>query len=82
MLFGGFLDTDLTNLCFMIDTNTFEISKMADTVMKKNKKFIKFKDYTLRKDDTIFVVDDENEIHSYDIPRNEWQIVETSRENW
>jgi hypothetical protein len=47
MLFGGFMDADLTNMCFTINTNTFEIAKM-DCAMKKNKKFIKFKDFTLR----------------------------------
>jgi hypothetical protein len=28
MLFGGFLDIDLTNMCFLIDTSTFEMTKM------------------------------------------------------
>ena len=80
MLFGGFLDIDLTNMCFLIDTQTFEMSKM-DCVMKKNKKFIKFKDFTLRdKNNHIYAVDDENEIHSYDVNKNVWSIVETSRD--
>ncbi len=46
MLFGGFMDTDLTNQCFKIDTNTFEINRM-ECVMRKSKKFIKFKDFTI-----------------------------------
>jgi hypothetical protein len=62
MIFGGFLDTELTNLCFMIDVNTFEITRM-DSFMRKNKKFIKFKDFTLKKDNFLYSVDDENEIH-------------------
>jgi hypothetical protein len=80
MIFGGFQDTDLTNMCFLIDTNTFAITRM-DCFMRKNKKFIKFKDFTFRKDNYIYVVDDENEIHQYDITKNQWLIVETSREN-
>lgn len=63
MLFGGFLDTDLTNQCFKIDTSTFEISRM-DCNMRKAKKFIKFKDFTLREGKRyVYVIDDENEIH-------------------
>ena len=62
MIFGGFLDTELTNMCFLIDVNTFEIQRM-NSVMKKNKKFIKFKDFTLRKDPFLYIVDDENDIH-------------------
>ncbi|CDW85029.1 kelch motif family protein [Stylonychia lemnae] len=119
MLFGGFMDTDLTNMCFKVDTNTFEITKM-DCVMKKSKKFIKFKDYTIKinpqqyqgfnqgagsnitnrrqvagnlvlggeqnlindqSQGFVYIVDDENEIHQYDITRNQWFIVETNREN-
>ena len=41
------MDTDLTNMCFKVDTNTFEITKM-DCVMRKSKKFIKFKDFTIK----------------------------------
>jgi hypothetical protein len=64
MIFGGFLDTDLTNQCFTIDTNTFEIKKMTESAnMRKNKKFIKFKDYILKDGKFVYVVDDENEIH-------------------
>ncbi len=82
------MDADLTNMCFTINCNTFEIAKM-DCVMKKNKKFIKFKDFTLRtgggqgqdRDGFIYIVDDENEIHQYDVGKNSWAIVETSREN-
>ena len=63
MLFGGFLDTDLTNQCFSIDTGSLEITKL-DCVMRKNKKFIKFKDYTLLENNRhVYVIDDENEIH-------------------
>jgi hypothetical protein len=78
MLFGGFLDIDLTNMCFMINTDTFEMKKM-DCLMTKNKKFIKFKDFTLVKDNQLYAVDDENEIHCYDIANNIWSIVETNR---
>ena len=31
--------------------------------MRKSKKFIKFKDYTLREGKFMYVIDDENEIH-------------------
>lgn len=76
MLFGGFLDTDLTNMCFSVDTSTFEISRM-DCFMRKNKKFIKYKDFVRRVDNEIFIIDDDNEIHQYSIEKNEWKIVET-----
>jgi len=69
MIFGGFMDTDLTNMCFLLDTRTFELSKM-DCMMKRSKKFIKFKDSNIRLNNTMYVVDDENEIHSYDIGKN------------
>ena len=31
--------------------------------MKKNKKFIKFKDFAIRKGNFYYIIDDENEIH-------------------
>ena len=81
MLFGGFLDTDLTNACFMVDTDTFEITKM-ECAMRKAKKFIKFKDFTLRESNRfVYVIDDENEIHQYDVNKDQWFITETNREN-
>lgn len=70
MIFGGFLDTDLTNQCFTIDTQTFEIRRMNEScLMRKSKKFIKFKDYILKDGKFIYVVDDENEIHQFDTDR-------------
>ena len=70
MIFGGFLDTDLTSQCFTIDTSTFEIRKMAEhSSMRKSKKFIKFKDYILKDGKFVYVVDDENEIHQFDTDR-------------
>lgn len=64
MIFGGFLDTDLTSQCFVIDTNSKEIKRMAEgSSMRKSKKFIKFKDYILKDGRNVYVVDDENEIH-------------------
>lgn len=83
MIFGGFLDTDLTNQCFTIDTTTFEIRRMAESCnMRKSKKFIKFKDYILKDAGKfVYVVDDENEIHQFDSERQQWYIVETNREN-
>lgn len=81
MIFGGFLDTDLTNQCFTIDTNTFEIRRMSEhSVMRKAKKFIKFKDYILKGGKYVYVVDDENEIHQFDTDTQQWYIVETNRE--
>ena len=50
--------------------------------MKKNKKFIKFKDFTMRRDNFIYAVDDENEIHEYDVAKNVWNIVITNRSDW
>ena len=82
MIFGGFLDTDLTNQCFTIDTSTFEIKRMNEqSVMRKSKKFIKFKDYILKDGKFVYVVDDENEIHQFDIDRQQWYVVETNRES-
>ena len=82
MIFGGFLDTDLTNQCFTIDTSTFEIKRMNEqSVMRKSKKFIKFKDYILKNGKFVYVVDDENEIHQFDIDRQQWYVVETNRES-
>lgn len=81
MIFGGFLDTDLTAQCFLIDTQTREIKRMAEqSSMRKSKKFIKFKDYILKDGQKVYVVDDENEIHQFDIERQQWYIVETNRE--
>ena len=81
MIFGWFLDTDLTSQCFIIDTNTREIKRMADqSSMRKAKKFIKFKDYILKDGKWVYVVDDENEIHQFDTERQQWFIVETNRE--
>lgn len=82
MIFGGFLDTDLTNQCFTIDTATFEIRRMPEqSVMRKSKKFIKFKDYILKDGKFVYVVDDENEIHQFDLDRQQWYVVETNKEN-
>ena len=82
MIFGGFLDTDLTNQCFTIDTATFEIRRMHEqSVMRKSKKFIKFKDYILKDGKFVYVVDDENEIHQFDLDRQQWYVVETNKEN-
>jgi len=68
-------------MCFLIDTQTFEITKM-ETLMKKSKKFIKFKDFTLRQGDKyIYAVDDDNEIHQLNMQQNQWSLIETSREN-
>jgi hypothetical protein len=69
MVFGGFLDTDLTNMCFKIDTNTFEISRM-DCFMRKHKKFIKFKDFSRMIDNYMYVIDDNDEIHQYNTTSN------------
>lgn len=81
MIFGGFLDTDLTAQCFVIDTGSKEIKKMSEGAqMRKAKKFIKFKDYILKDGRSVYVVDDENEIHQFDIDRQQWHIIETSRE--
>jgi len=79
MIFGGFLDTDLTNMCFLIDTNTFDISRL-DCMMSKSKKFIKFKDFNLTLGNKVYVVDDENEIHAFDTTNGQWSIVDTLRE--
>ena len=82
MIFGGFLDTDLTSQCFTIDTNSFEIRRMGDqSSMRKSKKFIKLKDYILKDGKSVYVVDDENEIHQFDTDRLQWHIIETNREN-
>ena len=76
------MDTDLTNQCFTIDTTNFEIRRMSEhCVMRKSKKFIKFKDYILKDGKFVYVVDDENEIHQFDTDRQQWFIVETNREN-
>lgn len=97
MVFGGFMDTDLTSQCFKIDTRTFEIAKM-DCQMRKSKKFIKFKDFAVvtnasgqhldvskqplaPRSGFVYIVDDESEIHQFDIGKNQWAIVETAREN-
>ncbi len=81
MIFGGFLDTDLTSQCFLIDTQSREIRRLPDTSsMRKSKKFIKFKDYILKDGKYVYVVDDENEIHQFDTDRQQWYIVETNRE--
>jgi hypothetical protein len=81
MIFGGFLDTDLTSQCFIIDTNSKEIKRMSDACsMRKSKKFIKFKDYILKDGKSVYVVDDENEIHQFDTDRQQWHIIETNRE--
>jgi hypothetical protein len=81
MIFGGFLDTDLTNQCFTIDTGSFEIRRMAEqSNMRKSKKFIKFKDYILKDGKFVYVVDDENEIHQFDVDRQQWYIIETNKE--
>ena len=187
MIFGGFLDTDLTNQCYIIDHNTQKISKMNkpiktsidveggvgnqsqvsvesfmnrnpsdrhqhsdssasenngnrqagedseaqaevsdnSVVMKKNKKFIKFKDFIIKlpnsiglagcknlpssneaipfvdppcamdrtlemfqhpnqklkeKGYSIYVVDDEHEIHKFDIDTYEWSIISTTKD--
>ena len=81
MIFGGFLDTDLTSQCFIIDTSSREIRRMSDhSSMRKPKKFIKFKDYILKDGKWVYVVDDENEIHQFDTERQQWFIVETNRE--
>jgi hypothetical protein len=80
MIFGGFLDTDLTNMCFVIDVQTFEISRM-DCYLSKNKKFIKFKDFIVQVGQQyVYAIDDEGEIHQYSNKLNEWQIVETKDE--
>eukprot|EP00349_Pseudokeronopsis_sp_Brazil_P002039 CAMPEP_0202962542 /NCGR_PEP_ID=MMETSP1396-20130829/6647_1 /ASSEMBLY_ACC=CAM_ASM_000872 /TAXON_ID= /ORGANISM="Pseudokeronopsis sp., Strain Brazil" /LENGTH=54 /DNA_ID=CAMNT_0049683211 /DNA_START=1592 /DNA_END=1756 /DNA_ORIENTATION=- len=53
-----------------------------DTLMKKSKKFIKFKDFTLRQGDKyVYAVDDDNEIHQLNMQQTQWTIIETSREN-
>ena len=81
MIFGGFLDTDLTSQCFIIDANSKEIRRMAEACsMRKSKKFIKFKDYILKDGRNVYVVDDENEIHQFDTDRQQWHIIETNRE--
>lgn len=43
--------------------------------MKKNKKFIKFKDCITKVNEHLYAIDDDNEIHVYDIINNDWNIV-------
>ena len=63
------MDTDLTNMCFLLDTRSFELARM-DCHMRRSKKFIKFKDFNIRLGNFVYVIDDENEIHQYDTAKN------------
>lgn len=123
MIFGGFLDTDLTNQCYIIDHNTQSISKMKRkqsepnsnglriqgskainnnaasgrndglndeqsfgrsnnasvavsasssiqqrdqaVLMKKNKKFIKFKDFIIKLPNSTGIISNKNELLNY-----------------